>query len=395
MTASQRWLWALVLAGLSANGACTREQDCNLYGTCPGSLLERADTLAGENAPGCRQCLDEHCRETALSCALNIECNFTSRCMLTNQLSDYQSCVRDLYEGGFTFGDERRYPWEGRNHTFATCLHDNCRAECIGDPFACGETYDNYEDLRLRVAVRSYPDYEPLRRIKLKACIDPEVTNRSGGITCIEPEAETDDRGIASFDGFGEDLRMEELFFEIAPSRGDFPKTLYFPGRLGKSDLQLLTIYVVKTFLIERGNDALGRGHRVLGDRAQSLILTDSCVWEKISVPDLSIYVKDSDLALCRAEPCDGPDCKPCVWYARHEFPDREAEKTDGTGAGIVGLDSGLYTIVVERPGEVIAERTIRMKPGAMTIARTWPMKKSARPKPRGQASATPPAGAP
>jgi hypothetical protein len=385
-----RLRWRLLLVGLCASVACRRPDDCKLFDTCPSSLLERAEEMAeevGAQAKTCRECLNEHCRETALSCSLSFECNFTSRCMLTGSPSAYQACMLDLYEGGLTFGREKRFPWEGDENAgiFGKCLHDHCRTACIGDPFACGETFREYDALRIKVAVRSYPFYERLEGLALKACQDiegPHATLEEEGRNCTDWQV-TDRWGIASFDEALEneklrDISAEGLYFEIEGQEGLFPRTFYYPGRLGESDLQLLAIYVVNEQIIKAANGKLQRGYTVLQDAAQSLILTDSCVWEEISVPGLTVKVEGAPLVpecYTLDELCDGGGCTSCVWYATDEFPDPHAEQTDGTGAGVVGLAPGFYAIRVERGGELVSRRPmLRMEAGAMTIARTWPL---------------------
>lgn len=383
-----RLLWLPVLVGLCA--ACRRPDDCKLFDTCPHSLLERAEKMAedvGAEPATCRRCLDEHCGTTALSCSLNFECNFTSRCMLTTSPSAYQACMLDLYEGGLTFGHEKRFPWEGDENAslFGSCLHDHCRDACIRDPFACGETFREYDALRTKVAVRSYPFYEPLKGLEVKACQDiegPLATLDEEGRDCTDWRV-TDRWGIASFAGELENERLQDvsaegLYFEIKGQEGLFPRTFYYPGRLGESDLQLLAIYVVEEQIIKAANDKLQRGYRVLQDVGQSLILTDSCVWEEISVPGLTVQVERAPLVpQCHGldKLCDDGSCTSCVWYAVDEFPDPRAERTDGTGAGVVGLAPGFYAIRVQRGDEVVSWRPmLRMEAGAMTIARTWPL---------------------
>ncbi len=381
----------LLLLALIAGGGCERAPDCTLYDTCAGSLLRRADEFAGTKKESCRQCLNTHCATEEQRCSTDIACNFTSRCMLTKSPSAYQKCLRTLYEGRLTFGNEKRYPWEGRgveldaggDLTFGECLHERCREHCIEDPFACaktfsgGETYSQY-DVQVEVAVRSYPDYTPQPNVSIRACEDVRRTSAKRPFDAVcEDWKSTDGRGVARVP-VREFIPAEALYFEIREEKGNFPTTLYYPGRLGQKELQLIAIYVVKASSIELGNQALRREGTVLKDSAQSLILTDSCVWEKISVPGLRVEVEDASVPQCHeleGGPCDeDAGCTPCVWYAKKESPDFNAERTDGTGAGIVGLDAGFYTIKVLRgEDEQVGGRTVRMENGAMTIVRTWP----------------------
>lgn len=389
---SLSWLLALL-----TGSACERSSDCKLYGTCAGSLLELTDTFADSKRESCRRCLKTHCTAEEQRCSIDIACNFTSRCTLTKSPSDYQDCLRALYEGGLTIGNERRHPWEGRqteldvggDRTFGECLHEHCRPDCIEDPFACAKTfaddqsYSEY-DIRVEVAVRSYPEYTRMPNVSLQACEDVPDRQEPGKTKAIcEKAGVTDARGVASLK-VRQHIKAEALYFVIDGQPGDFPKTLYYPGRLGSDDLQLVPIYIVKSYLIEFGNEELRRGRIVLKDSAQSLILTDSCVWEKISVPALRVSVEDASVPQCHdlkdRGPCDeDAGCTPCVWYAIKRspdegFPDFNAERTDGTGAGIVGLNAGFYTIRVDRgKDERVGGRTVRMENGAMTIVRTWP----------------------
>jgi hypothetical protein len=50
--------------------------------------------------------------------------------------------------------------------------------------------------------------------------------------------------------------------------------------------------------------------------------------------------------------------------------------ETDGTGAGVVGLPEGLYTVRVHdvKTGIVVGKRKIQMRNGWMTVARIWPL---------------------
>jgi hypothetical protein len=404
--------WLLMLVALTPSAACSRSEDCKLFGTCTNSLLERAEEMAeqlGAEATTCRKCLNERCQATALSCSLNFECNFTSRCRLTTSPSAYQACMRDLYEGGLTFGRETRFPWEGEENasTFGRCLHEHCRSACVGDSFACGETYGEYDELRAKVAVREYPGYDPVKRVRLRVCFDsdlPEATLDERWRSCTDWE-KTDDDGIASFtdehDEVLKNVPVERLYFEIEAQEGLFPKTFYYPGRLGEEGLQLLAIYVVNLQLIAAGNSALQRGYKVLEDAAQSLILSDSCVWETIAAPDLRVEIDNNLVEQCyeRKELCDETACPPCVWYAANQFPDPLARRTDGSGAGVVGLPPAFYTIRVKRADDdgdddndepVSLRRRIRMEKGAMTVVRTWPLPERER-----EPARTPDAGAP
>jgi hypothetical protein len=296
--------------------------------------------------------------------------------MLTHSPRDYQRCLLNLYQAGYTRGDEQRHPWEGTQNRFARCLLGSCRAKCIEAPFSCDEEPLEYAQPTLRVAVRRYPNFERAAGITLRAC---------GPKMCSESYV-TDDAGVAVVKDLPVGIPEDGLYFEIdaieeEPGRPAVPFTRYYPGRLGDDDQQLVAVYIVTSQEIGLGNALLRWSARaeVLADASQSLILPDSCVWDDISAKNLRITVAGQAVEQCHKlgrEPCDDAGvCTPCVWYSSGNVPTLSGQLTDGSGGGVVGLAGGPVQISVEQEdGHVIAQRTIQMEPGTMTIARTWPL---------------------
>jgi hypothetical protein len=306
---------------------------------------------------------------------VDVECNYTARCRLTTNPVDYQDCLLDLSELGYTAGDEERKPWEGKEiNSFADCADRNCWREC-GEParFACDATRGEYRGFKLWLAVRKYVGSATPTEVNYTVASDAEAR------ACVGSPCNSDDWGKADENGLIE-LKLQrkvapgELYFELRPKDGvpgDFPETRYYPRRLGDADPQLVAVYLVRNREIQIGNGLLGFGDTVLKDRAQSLILPDGCTWEAHSLPDMQITVRPvggEPLPQCTGQP------RQCVWYARNSLPDPTQPRTDGTGAGAVGLGEGLYEILAQYKDKTVSRRTVRMSPGWMTVARTWPV---------------------
>jgi hypothetical protein len=371
--------FALLVVG--AGAACLRHDDCALFDYCPDSLMTHAKALAGSMADECEACLNgayapgkPGCRTELSDCNASKECIYASQCMLSHSPRDFQHCLFNFYKNGFTRGDEERRPWESNENTFARCVMSQCRNECVEKPFACTEEPMEYAKPTLRAAVRAYPDFNRATGVTLRAC---------GPKKCSQSHT-TDDAGIAVVDDLPVGIPEDGLYFEIDPiekerGRDAVPFTRYYPSRLGSDEEQLVAVYIVTSDEIGRGNALLGQIGVVLEDAGQSLILPDSCVWDEISAKGLSIHVDGQTVVQCHQlgrKPCDDAGvCTPCVWYSRGTWPTLDEKQTDGSGGGIVGLGDGMVTIHIEREDRVeIARRTIRMEPGTMTIARTWPL---------------------
>jgi hypothetical protein len=365
-------VWVAALLSWQAVG-CSRLDDCKLYNTCAGALIDIAvEDLPSEAADQCRHCLEEHCQDEADSCSVDVECNYTARCRLKSNPDDYQTCLLDLSKYGYTAGDELRKPWEGRQeNSFADCAYQDCRPDCDQARFACNATRGEYRGFTLWLAVRKYgagppslSNYRLATDARARACTGGDCTNwwpaNANGLIKLQLQG---------------NVAAEELYFEIKPKRGvapDFPPTRFYPRRFGDADPQLASVYVVRSRDIEIGNGVLGFGAAVLAKEAQSLILPDGCIWEESSLPDMQITVRPVG-----GEPL--PQCtgqrQQCVWYARNSLPDPTQPRTDGTGAGAVGLPEGMYDVSAEdEQGHVVSRRTVRMSKGWMTVVRTWPV---------------------
>lgn len=396
---------------------CPAFEDCRLYNTCAGSryLLKKATEMAGDGADDCEKCLlndggvsgvHAPCEQQEASCSQNARCSFVARCRLARGPVAYQDCLFRLYEAGYSDGTELRRPWEGgdeeedQENEFADCLWQYCRKDCQGDKWVCDKPSREYRSLRIELAVRMYPGYRAVEHARVRACDNPNDEQCAAWNHAADGGwRETDEHGRVQLDELPPGITATRLYFELETVPGlefEFPKTRYYPRRLGSSGLQLSAVYVVSSGAIALGNQLLGRPAEVLKDRAQSLILPDSCIWELNTVAGVRIFV-DKVPSCDRPEACEvprcyedetscvvpqcsqsqarctGSSCPACVWYAKENLPVPYELMTDGTGAGIVGLDKGKYVVTVKDGDRVVSQREIYMEPGAMTIARTWP----------------------
>lgn len=376
--------WSLVLLTALASAACGRPSDCKFYETCADSLVHDAKKLAGSTADACESCL-EACQGALSECNESYRCIYTSKCMLTRSPEQHQSCLLDLFQAGYTRGDEKGNPWQaletGQDGLFARCLFKSCREQCVSEPFVCDDDSQQYSRrFNLRVAVRTYPGFKLATGVRVSVC------DENG----CHDSTTADDAGIAVLEYEPVRVLQEEFHFQIE-ARVDgpdkFPFTRYYPGRLGEDDEQLVAVFVMTTNTISQANSILfpaPGSQTVLKDAGQSLVLPDSCVWEETSPDKLRIDVKDAAGNLveqCHELPNALDDAgvfTPCVWYARDRTVARAYQQTDGNGgAGVIGLGDGLVTVTVKQEDNtIIAQRTIRMEPGTMTIARTWPLPK-------------------
>ena len=310
-----------------------------------------------------------------------------ARCRLTSNPDEYQACLHELIEHEYTTGDEKSKPWEGEEkNAFADCAYRHCWSECNDARFSCDATRGEYRDLKVWLAVRKYGAAPPGMGSYLIAS-DAQARACVAG-KCDEPWEQAQPNGVIELKVEGK-VVAEELYFEIKPKDGespDFPPTLYYPRRFSDADPQLAAAYVVRNREIESGNGWLGFEAAVLTEEAQSLILPDGCTWEEVSVPDMRISVKRVGpepvpeprvIPQCHELPLCLAACRrPCVWYARKRVPDLTQVMTDGTGAGAVGLAEGMYEITAEDEQKHVSRRTVRMRKGWMTVARTWPVRR-------------------
>jgi hypothetical protein len=379
-SAKRRWLVAWCVLALFTTG-CRELDDCKLYNTCANDLIALARGLNGKDDDACTACLEDKCKASAIECSLSVACNYGSRVMLSTSPADYHQHLRALSKGGFSNGEEPRYPWEG-SHTeraFGECLRDSCLSHCTANRFSCDPREVQYRDISLSLALRMVSGGFPhVANAKVRVCDAAEWDD-----SCSAKQWITDGDGVVDITEVPPFIPAANLYFEIEPGpQNNFPLTLYYPGLLGSSGRQLVPVYLVSNETVAGGNALLGRPRAVLkAPLSQSLILPDSCLWEEGSVENARVRVFDARGAMipqCNAlpSPCAGNVCTPCVWYAVDRQPTWTATMTDDSGAGIVGLSEGIVTIEVieDASKEVVSTRTILLKGGAMTIARTWPL---------------------
>jgi hypothetical protein len=363
---------------LLASG-CYRFDDCGKYHTCPGDLIALAEREAGDAAEACAACLTENCREQEAECAVNEACNYGARCIMKSDPLAYQHCLTDLRQGGHSNGREENRPWEGAYVTdpFVTCAEQHCASACRKDErrWRCEPVPEPGERVTAELAVRAYTGTS-----KYQIVTDFSVRVCQGGPECEEEGWRTSEgREVLQLSFLNN--RPETLYFELKSTRepAQFPRTLFYPGLLGSSGIQPVAVFLVGTSLVGIGNGILGFEGEVLDDRAQSLILPDSCVWDTETAAGLTFSLKHRELDLCihaRAVAGDPTSQAPCIWYnSSAGFPELDAVATEGWGGGVAGLEPGSYVLnVYDGDGELRSTRTLVMKAGAMTIARTWPL---------------------
>lgn len=116
-------------------------------------------------------------------------------------------------------------------------------------------------------------------------------------------------------------------------------------------------------------------------DRVQSSILPEACgPLDQPSAANVKLHFRNVDGDDNNEYPLCDRRTQPCVWYARGSDPTIGLDKTDGTGAGIVGLPTHLGRVSVEvrvcdeRNEKLLGKREVQMRAGWMTIVRTWPL---------------------
>jgi hypothetical protein len=388
--------------------ACPKHDDCALYNTCPGDLIKLAAKSAGTQAEVCQTCLKNSCKVEDRTCSKDVACHFSARCRLTTDTVDFQTCLVHLFEQRYSEGLEQSSPWEGdEENKFSVCLDTHCENECRNKEmrWSCSsKPPEDYLRVRVHVSIRRYP------YLFVDKSVDaPEPTTKARVRVCHgegrpDPTCPDDAWVIADIDGLAQlqvpTATSETLYFEVesclrgplewgvckAPPVYDesgFPPTLFFPGPLLPSGDQPVAIWVMNTQLVGVGNQLLAWGAGVLPHTSQSVLLPDSCLWEPISAPNVRVSIQERpDLPACKGLPdgrtCSGSDCVPCIWYAVGGGADRTVsltkKQTDGSGAGVVGLAEGSYTVRVENvaTGEIVGRRKIQLRDGMLTVARIW-----------------------
>lgn len=406
-----RWLGLLLAVAL---GACSKFDDCKLYNTCSGDLIELAVETAGDAGPECDTCLRRECTDQARDCSADPACHYPARCRLATDPVEWQECLLRLYRRGYSRGDEARFVWEGKvgkeeedfsDKNFSSCLASKCKGSCVdpGRRWTCEYSVPYYDgSFTAKLSIRRVPiakDQDrrpdaPLPSMKIRArfCTGENAEQCANhpwypGNRYDEIDVPTGSSRSDSLHFELQSCRTQPLGSAVdceAPALGDeqaIPPTLYYPGPLVPGVTQPVPIYVVTSKTVAASNQVLSRGPSVLSDVSQSLILPDSCIWESDSAPGVRIRVEERpDLTLCQTLPegrqCEGDACKPCIWYAVAEIAKATTTQTDGTGAGVLGLPTGPYTIIVEdvKTGAMVGKRTIQLRAGYLTIARIWPL---------------------
>lgn len=392
-------VWLLLVVSL---GACTKFDDCKLYNTCTGDLIELAVEVSADAGAECDACLQRECKRADRDCSEDLACHYTARCHLSTSPLDWQECLTRLYKFGYSRGLEERFVWEGdEENAFSSCLEQKCTA-CVNarQRWGCDVAPLHYNRILGKLSIRRLSFTEQVRR-RPAVGVQYEASACSGS-TADKPRCSTptprqaNELGMVDL-SFG-DMEPAQLYFELsgchkqpmqpgrceAPSLDDrdaIPPTLFYPGPLAEEKEQPVAVYVISRADVAEANRRLNWGNRVLGDTSQSLILPDSCIWERNAAPSVRIRVKDRpDLGLCTFRPdgqeCVPGQCKPCIWYAREQAPLIGADHTDDSGgAGVIGLPPGVYTVEVVdmKTSNVVGRRSIQMRAGYLTIARIWP----------------------
>lgn len=312
-----------------------------------------------------------------VACASDDACKLAVACEMTSDPLSYQSCLTQVMEADASTGSYAK-PWKPKAQSWsdleALCLEQPwsaCRPNQEEWDWGCVGTYQtpaNSDPSTAVIAVLDYPHFNPVPGARVRVCYP----------TWCDPEAEdvTNDDGIVALP-----LERDSLGFrlEITSDAGAFPPTIYYPGTLSSQAVQPVAAFVVKGWVIALGNAKLGWDAKVLEDRGQSLILPDGChVRMSPSVSNVTLHASVEGRLLAR---CDG-SAGACVWHGgrRDHLPDPAEHQTNGWGAGVVGPDAGVgdlpltVNICSQDEQRLFAQRTILLRAGWMTIARTWPL---------------------
>jgi hypothetical protein len=380
------------------------DNDCELSKTCSS---ERLFTLHREQvSEDCQKCLRDSCEPQARACSTDFRCSRSVECLLKVGPRAYQECLSGLLQDGIATADDSKGAWEGNTRLFDKCLNE-CNRRCGRDEsnWECVSNWDDGKpdgDLTARIAVRLYYyrsvgdtgseiTHVPAQGVWVKPCPPVLECDASGG-------RPTNAEGVV--DVPVRKIDVENVYFAI--TSGDsglrFPPTYYYPGRLSTDPLQPIAIYLVSTEAVRTANRLLlaegdaGVGvdwdSGLLEGAGQSVILPDACREQATrTAVDVTLHAR---LKGTRLPQCVNPITRasevavPCVWYGfgSNGFPDTEATTVDGWGGGIVGLPGGDHEVhVCDRDNYLVASRSLRMKPGWLTIARTWPFSSASKTK--------------
>jgi hypothetical protein len=360
------------------------DDDCQLSNTCRGTLLE---TLRREAPDGCAACLEEHCSKAVADCTEQYRCNRAARCQVKADPISYQDCLSELWDDGLSSAGDWRGAWEGDTRLLRTCLtKDPCLTRCQRhtSDWSCiergGGPYDTPMEIPLTL-VFSVKFFGLSEQEKFQAASNVEVhVCRSMGCNDAGPATRSD--GTVEL-VLPERTPTAGLHFELVDGDEEprFPRTYYYPGRLGESERQPIAVYLIPSELVRGANESLIDRFEVLADAGQSVILPDAC--REQNTPSatgvtLRLQVGGVSVPRCVADAGVREDgsSPACVWYAASGgTPDLDSGSTVGWGGGVVGLPSGRYTLSVCHGDDLVSRRTdVKMSEGALTIARTWPL---------------------
>lgn len=354
---------ALTLPAIS----CRNYEDCDLYGTCAGDLIER---FGEEKGDACERCLTDRCRHVEDECATDLACNYAVRCTLAANPVAYQDCLAGLRERGYASAADER-PWEGRGGGFAACV-SQCREDCSRPAWSCA--YDSASGsrtrFRLELAIRNLAG-APVGSATVRFCSELEHDCEGASV----PSSITDAQGGATLEVAP---GLVGWHLEISPgSSEEFPPTIYYPGQLGTSDVQPLAVYLVSAPLVEEYSRQLSSAEPDPA-RPRLALWPESCnrVTTKLA-HDVSFRLSGAELPPCAA----AAPGTPCAWYlAEDGTPGTGLHATRDQGGGIAGLSEGRHVIEGCGPGAtLLARRTVLLKRGWLTIARLWPLTESER----------------
>jgi hypothetical protein len=357
------------------------DDDCQLSNTCPGTLLE---TFRRE-APECAACLAStpECLGAVERCGASYACDRAAQCKLRPNRVDYQDCLSGLLDAGISSASDPLGAWEGNTSALDSCLATDCVQACERDrsDWSCiDERVQAPVQLviTLAISVKFFSE----KGSEQTFAPAPDVEVRSCRPTCGSAGAVTKEDGTVELTL--DRTQLKDLHFELLDrgSGSRFPATLYYPGGFGTSTHQPIAMYLIPTDLVAIANDILIGREEVLGEphdggvenAGQSLILPDACRDQDTpSATGVTLHAQRGGVPLPR---CTGEGSPvPCVWYADTSgIPVRALSSTEGWGGGVVGLGSGVHRFNVCNGPMLVSWRDIEIRPGYMTIARTWPL---------------------